>query len=100
VCDTDGRLAGVLTDGDLKRILLLRGTEGFFDTPVGDVMNTAPRTIAADALVAAAVRTMEENSPGPITALIVTDPERRIEGVLHLHDCLRMGLGTERSARR
>ncbi len=92
VADAEGRLAGVLTDGDLKRILLLRGTEGLFDTPVEEVMNPRPRTIAADALVAAAVRAMEENTPGPITALIVTDADQRILGVLHLHDCLRLGV--------
>jgi arabinose-5-phosphate isomerase len=90
--DAAGRLSGVLTDGDLKRILLARGTEDFFTTPVEAVMNRAPRTIEGDALVAAAVRRMEENEPGPITALLVVDAEGRPAGVLHLHDCLRLGV--------
>jgi arabinose-5-phosphate isomerase len=92
VTGTDGRLAGILTDGDLKRILLLRGTEGLLDLQVEDVMNPHPRTISASALVAAAVRTMEENTPGPITALVVTDEDLKVRGVLHLHDCLRLGV--------
>ncbi len=92
VVDDAGRLRGVLTDGDLKRILLARGPEDLFATPVDLVMNATPRTIAGDSLVAAAVRVMEENEPGPITALIVVDAESRPEGVLHLHDCLRLGV--------
>ena len=92
VADLQGRLAGVLTDGDLKRILLLHGTEGLLDLPVEDVMNPHPRTIDGDSLVAAAVRVMEENTPGPITALVVVEAEGRVSGVLHLHDCLRLGV--------
>jgi arabinose-5-phosphate isomerase len=92
VAGEDGVLQGVHTDGDLKRILIARGTEGFFDVPVGEVMNPGPRTISAAALVASAVRVMEENRPGAITALVVTDEQDRVTGVLHLHDCLRLGL--------
>jgi arabinose-5-phosphate isomerase len=54
-------------------------------------MSHKPSTIGRDALVAAAVRTMEEHEPGPITALVVIDDRRRPIGVLHLHDCLRAG---------
>ncbi len=92
VVDDDGRLRGILTDGDLKRILLDRGAADFLAAPVSDVMNRAPRTIEGDALVAAAVRRMEENEPGPITALLVVDADGRPAGVLHLHDCLRLGV--------
>ena len=56
-----------------------------------DVMTTTPSTIAADALVASAVRQMEERPEGPITALVVVDADRRALGILHLHDCLRAG---------
>ncbi len=87
VVDSVGRLCGVLTDGDFKRILM-RHPEPWGLT-VGEVMSRAPRTIEADALVAAAVRRMEENPGGAITALVITDAERRPVGVLHLHDCLR-----------
>jgi arabinose-5-phosphate isomerase len=92
VAGEDQVLLGVLTDGDLKRILLARGTERFFDLPVREVMNPTPRTIGASALVASAVRVMEENRPGAITSLVVVDEGRRVEGVLHLHDCLRLGV--------
>lgn len=90
--DDTGALLGVLTDGDLKRILLARGTEGFFETEVCAVMHQAPRTIAPGALVSAAVRHMEDEPPGPVTSLVVTDPEGRAIGILHLHDCLKLGV--------
>jgi arabinose-5-phosphate isomerase len=54
-------------------------------------MTNTPATIAPDALVAAAVRAMEERASGPVTALIVTDEASKPLGVLHLHDCLRAG---------
>ncbi len=86
VVDADGRLGGVLTDGDLKRILLA----GAFDPsqPVASVMSRSPKTIEADALIAHAVRRMEENEGGAITSLVVLDAAGAPAGVLHLHDCL------------
>ena len=92
VVGENGALLGVLTDGDLKRILLARGTDGFFETRVSEVMQHAPRTIEPGALVASAVRHMEDDPPGPITALVVVDEAARPIGVLHLHDCLRLGV--------
>ena len=89
VTDGDGRLAGVVTDGDFKRILMKHADP--WGLTAADVMTPAPATIAPDALVAAAVRQMEERPAGPVTALIVTDAEGRPVGVLHLHDCLRAG---------
>jgi len=52
-------------------------------------MSYSPSTIAPDALVASAVRLMEDRPAGPITALVVIDEQRRPLGILHLHDCLR-----------
>jgi arabinose-5-phosphate isomerase len=89
VAGKDGRLAGVVSDGDFKRILVARPDP--WDLTAGDVMTRTPTTIAKDALVAAAVRAMEERPGGPITALVVVDPDRRPIGILHLHDCLRAG---------
>jgi arabinose-5-phosphate isomerase len=89
VVDGQGRLAGVVTDGDFKRILVKHSDP--WHLSAADVMNRTPGTIAADTLVAAAVRAMEEHLPGPITALIVVDAGLRPIGVLHLHDCLRAG---------
>jgi arabinose-5-phosphate isomerase len=87
VTDGDGKLAGVLTDGDLKRILLKH------PDPLGmritALMNPSPRTVAEDATLAEAVRLMEDSPPGPITSLVVVDVAGRPRGVVHLHDCLR-----------
>jgi arabinose-5-phosphate isomerase len=93
VTDPAGRLAGVVTDGDLKRILLKHGPAAgpLWGLSAADVMSRSPRCCAPATRVAAAVRQMEDNPGGPITALIVLDPDRRPLGVLHLHDCLRAG---------
>ena len=89
VVDGSGRLTGVITDGDFKRILLHNADP--WPLSAADVMGRSPSTIGPDALVATAVRTMEERAAGPITALVVVDDGRTPIGVLHLHDCLRAG---------
>ena len=89
IVDDQGILKGILTDGDLKRILL-KGA-GNLEQPVSHVMGRAPRTIEADALVAKAVRRMEENEGGAITSLVIVDTRGAPEGVIHLHDCLGAG---------
>jgi len=83
VVAADGRLAGVITDGDLRR-LHLRG--GPFETlRAGDVATRTPRTIGADDLATKALELME----GTITSLVVVDEGQRPRGVVHLHDILR-----------
>jgi arabinose-5-phosphate isomerase len=89
VVDGAGRLAGVVTDGDFKRILVAHPDP--WDLKAREVMTREPSTVARDALVATAVRLMEERPAGPITALVVVDAARVPIGVLHLHDCLRAG---------
>jgi arabinose-5-phosphate isomerase len=89
VLSDSGTLAGVVSDGDFKRILLKQAEP--WALTAGDVMSRTPSTVAPDALVASAVRLMEDRAGGPITALIVVDDERKPLGVLHLHDCLRAG---------
>ncbi len=89
VVDAKGALAGVVSDGDFKRILVKH--ENPWKLTAGEVMTTSPSLITDDALVATAVRAMEERAGGPITALVVVDGARRPIGVLHLHDCLRAG---------
>ncbi len=85
----DGAVQGILTDGDLKR-LLLQHEVALLDLPVARVMTPHPRTIPAQALVAQAIERMEENPGGPITSLMVEDAGELV-GVVHLHDCLRAG---------
>lgn len=86
VVDGDGRLAGIIADGDLKRILMVR--RDILDARVSEVMMKHPRTIGRNELVAVALERMETNDPSPITSLIVIDGDGRPEGVIHIHDCL------------
>ena len=86
VVDARGLLCGVLTDGDLKRILLKGSAD--LGRPVSQIMSTRPRTIEEDALIAQAVRRMEENEGGAITSLVVVDGRGAPQGVIHVHDCL------------
>jgi arabinose-5-phosphate isomerase len=85
VVDRDGRLAGVITDGDLRR--LLRRGEPVGAQTAAEVASRRPKTIAADAMAADALELME--SAGPITSLVVVDPAGRPAGVVHMHDILR-----------
>ena len=84
VVDEQGRLAGVLTDGDLRRALETHGSP--LDEPVAHFMGTNPKTIEADALAALAVARMEERA---ITSLVIVDAAHVPLGVIHLHDCLK-----------
>jgi arabinose-5-phosphate isomerase len=82
VVDTEGRLAGILTDGDLRRLMQQRGA-ATLDLVVGDCVTKNPQMIAPGELAGSALRMMEERK---ITSLVVVDPERRPLGVVHLHD--------------
>jgi arabinose-5-phosphate isomerase len=78
----DGRLRGVISDGDLRRLLEREGGAALGKT-AGEAMNTHPKTIAAHELAAKALAILEERK---ITSLIVVDSGQRVEGVVHLHD--------------
>jgi arabinose-5-phosphate isomerase len=79
-----GRLAGVITDGDLRRNM-----DGLMQRTAGEVATRHPVTVPPDLLAAEAVARMNARK---ITQLFVTDAEGRPLGVLHIHDCLRAGL--------
>jgi arabinose-5-phosphate isomerase len=87
VADPGSRLAGVLTDGDLRRAMMRGGTP--LAMKVDDAMTRAPVTIAQKELAAAALSLMEARK---ITALVVVDSGGAIEGVLHIHDLWRTQL--------
>ena len=77
-----GHLRGVISDGDLRRLLEREGGAALSKT-AGEAMNPKPRTIGAEELAAKALAILEERK---ITSLIVVDAEERVEGVVHLHD--------------
>jgi len=80
---TDGtRLAGIITDGDLRRLMLKRKGESF-ELAAGDVMTRNPVTIDAHELAGAALNLMEQRK---ITSIVVVDKEKRVHGVVHIHD--------------
>lgn len=87
VLDAAGDLAGIVTDGDLRRNL-----DGLLGKRVDEVMTRNPRTIPSTALASEALGVM---NGAKITSLFVTRPEapRRPVGILHVHDCLRAGVG-------
>ncbi|MGB9032211.1 MAG: KpsF/GutQ family sugar-phosphate isomerase [Acidobacteriaceae bacterium] len=80
--EQNGQLAGIISDGDLRRLLERDGPEGLRKS-AGEVMNPAPKTISATELAVRGLHTMEERK---ITSLIVVDAQNQIEGVIHLHD--------------
>jgi arabinose-5-phosphate isomerase len=83
VIEKGGRLAGIITDGDLRRYL----EPGFsLDTPVAKVMTRNPRTIAPDALVAEALERISHK----ISALLVVE-RGQVVGIVHFHDLMRIG---------
>jgi arabinose-5-phosphate isomerase len=78
----DGHLRGVISDGDLRRLLEREGGAALSKT-AGEAMNAHPRTIAASELAAKALAILEERK---ITSLVVVDAAGRVEGLVHLHD--------------
>ena len=74
--------------GDIRRVV--HRFERIDGLVIDAVMTRAPRTISEEERIAAAVERMENNPGGPITSLVVVDEAHRVQGVLHLHDCLRL----------
>jgi arabinose-5-phosphate isomerase len=87
VVGDDGRLIGVITDGDLRRHM---GDE-LLDRTVAEVMHPEPKTIAASRLAGEALALMTGRAP-PTTSLFVIDEAGRPTGFVHMHDCLRAGV--------
>jgi arabinose-5-phosphate isomerase len=85
VCETEGRLIGVITDGDLRRHM----GDSLLCQSVAAVMRRNPKTITAAALAADALGLMNRFA---ITSLFVVDEGGRPTGFLHMHDCLRAGI--------
>ncbi len=84
VIDAEGRLDGVITDGDLRRHM----SEGLLSEKAGDIMTKGAKTITPDTLASEALGIMNASS---ITNIFVVDDDRPV-GILHIHDCLRIGV--------
>lgn len=82
----EGKLAGILSDGDIKRLLEMKGD--FFSHTMADVMTRDPISTTDDALAEAALRTMEFNKRRQVTVMPVLDAEDRVVGLLRMHDIL------------
>lgn len=87
VVDEDRRITGVLTAGDLTR--LMERDADFLDQPIGEIMSRDPKTAGPEELGSAAVHRMETHG---IMALPVEDEAGRLVGIVHLHDLMRSGV--------
>ncbi len=93
VVRADGTLEGILTDGDLRR--LLQRSSDITKISAAQAMTPKPKTIPRGSLAVVALQEMESYN---ITQLIVVDPSHRPVGVVHLHDLVKAGLGGEDNA--
>ena len=82
VVGSGGVLAGIVTDGDLRRLMQQRRGETF-ELSAGECMSAHPVTISPEEFASAALHLMEQRK---ITSVVVVDAENRASGVLHLHD--------------
>jgi arabinose-5-phosphate isomerase len=82
VTKPDGRVMGVITDGDLRRVMQRR-KQNILDLAAIDCMTKKPVTLPRSELAASALRLMEEKK---ITSVIVVDNAGRLEGIVHIHD--------------
>ena len=87
VVDSNGKLAGIFTDGDLRR--LFERNLNPLGVPVHQAMTPSPRVISPQQLAMCAIRMMETYC---ITVLPVVDEDQTPIGALHLHDLVKMGL--------
>lgn len=80
-----GKLAGVISDGDLRRLLEKQSKNGgnVLEMTAADCMTRNPKTIAPDTYAASALDVMEQRK---ITSLVVVGPKNEVQGVVHLHD--------------
>lgn len=89
VIDESGKLVGIITDGDLRR--LLQRTENVFALTAGEVMTKNPKVIKKDALAVTALQQMETYN---ITQLVVIDDDKKPIGMIHIHDLVKAGLSS------
>ena len=89
VVNAQRMLAGIFTDGDLRRLMQVSSNGDFLNSPINDIMIKNPVKIHKEMLAAEAIQIMEENS---ITVLPVVDKKNAVVGALHMHSLIRAGL--------
>ena len=87
ITDSEGKLTGIFTDGDLRRLMERSGNDAFM-TKIENAMTHNPKTISPDALAAKAVKIMENNE---ISVLIAVE-NGKPEGIIHIHELLKAGI--------
>lgn len=87
IVGNDGTLQGIITDGDLRRCL----SADVMNKKVTEVMTKNPKTIAPELMAVEALKLMNNTGKG-ITQLFVIDTNNKPVGVIHIHDCLRIGV--------
>jgi arabinose-5-phosphate isomerase len=87
VTDVEGKLVGVITDGDLKR--LLSKSDDIMSLKVAEVMTRNPKTVDPESLAVKAAQLMEDHR---VTSLLVADREKKPVGIIHLHDIMKAGV--------
>ncbi|WP_420553383.1 KpsF/GutQ family sugar-phosphate isomerase [Tenacibaculum aiptasiae] len=87
VVDNNNKLLGIITDGDIRR--MLSKTTKIDELTAEDIMSKNPKTINVDAMAVKALETLENNS---ITQILVTDNDDNYVGVVHLHDLIKEGI--------
>jgi arabinose-5-phosphate isomerase len=87
VLSSDGKLAGIITDGDLRR--LLKDRRSIDGLVARDIMTRAPKTVHLGTLAAQVLGIMEEHD---IMQMVIVDAEHRPQGMVHLHDLLKAGI--------
>jgi arabinose-5-phosphate isomerase len=91
VVEQDGRLAGIITDGDLRRAIEQTNHESLADLACDDFMTRKPVVVTPDLMAFDALRLMEDR-PQQISVLPVVDQDRKCVGLIRLHDIVRSGL--------
>lgn len=87
VADKNNKISGIITDGDLRR--MLSKTTKIDELTANDIMSKNPKTINVDAMAVEALEALESNS---ITQILVTDDLQNYVGVIHLHDLIKEGI--------
>ena len=87
VADLNGRLVGIITDGDVRRAIECH--QNVLEKRAQDIMSESPKSIDATALAFEALRQMEMHS---ITSLLTLDEDQKITGIIHMHDILKAGI--------